>query len=49
MLENFVNIMFSKWEHPLWEPISGLTKISKYNLWYLLLMSGEVKVDKNTV
>jgi len=49
LLDNFVNVMFGKWEYPLWEPISGVGKITKYNLWYLLLMSGEVVVDENLI
>ncbi len=49
VLDNFVNVMFGKWEYPLWEPISGVGKITKYNLWYLLLMSGEVVADENRI
>jgi hypothetical protein len=49
LLENFVNVMFGKWEYPLWEPISGLGKITKYNIWYLMMMSGEVNVKKNEI
>ena len=41
--------MFGKWEYPLWAPISGLGKITKYNIWYLMLMSGEVSVNKNEI
>lgn len=49
LLENFVNVMFGKWEYPLWEPVSGLGKITKYNIWYLMMMSGEVNVNKNEI
>jgi hypothetical protein len=49
LLENFVSVMFGKWEYPLWAPISGLGKITKYNIWYLMLMSGEVSVNKNEI
>lgn len=49
LLENFVNVMFGKWEYPLWEPISGVGKITKYNIWYLLMMSGEIAVNKNEI
>jgi hypothetical protein len=49
LLENFVNVMFGKWDYPLWEPVSGIGKITKYNLWYLLIMSGDVKIGKDLI
>ncbi len=49
LLENFINVMFGKWEYPLWDPISGVGKITKYNLWYLLMMSGEIEIHKEDI
>jgi hypothetical protein len=49
LLENFVNVMFGKWDYPLWEPVSGVGKITKYNLWYLLIMSGDVEIGKDLI
>jgi hypothetical protein len=49
LLENMINVMFAKWEYPLWEGISATGKIAKYNLWYLLMMSGQVKFDKTQI
>lgn len=44
-----ISLMFTKWEYPLWDSIGATGKITKYNLWYLLMMSGQVKVDKNQI
>jgi len=49
LLENFVKVMFGKWDYPLWEPVSGVGKITKYNLWYLLIMSGDIEIGKDLI